>query len=276
MDSETPKHPVRRMQAWLYVVIFGSGTPLGLAFDIVLLVSIIGSVTAVMLDSVAAVQTRHGEILYFAEWFFTILFTVEYALRIFCVPNRRRYIFSFFGIVDVLAIAPTYLSLLLPGTQYLLVIRVLRVLRVFRVLKMAHYLGESNLLIDALRASRRKVFVFLFTVLTLVIILGSFMYLIEGPEHGFTSIPMGVYWAIVTLTTVGYGDISPQTSLGRALAAFVMILGYSILAVPTGIISVELAQAVERSHLKQKCPHCKASDHHEGAKYCHECGGAMG
>jgi voltage-gated potassium channel len=276
MANTTEKHPIRRLQTWLYVIIFGADSPLGQAFDVVLLVSIIASVGTVMLDSVAYYHEHYGAILYTAEWFFTILFTIEYALRIFCVPNRLRYATSFFGIVDVLAIIPTYLSLLIPGTQYLLVIRLLRVLRVFRVLKMMAYLGESNVLLDALKESRRKIFVFLFTVITLVTILGSLMYLIEGPENGFTSIPLSVYWAIVTLTTVGYGDISPHTPTGQALSALVMILGYSILAVPTGIVSVELSHAMDRTRQKKHCPHCKATGHPEGAKYCYGCGETLG
>jgi voltage-gated potassium channel len=203
------------------------------------------------------------------------MFTVEYLLRLACVGRPLKYAFSFYGIVDLLAIVPTYLSLLLPGSQYLLVIRILRILRIFRILKLVAYLSEARLLMRALRASSRKITVFLFTVLTLVVIFGSLMYVIEGEANGFTSIPRSIYWAIVTLTTVGYGDISPQTGMGQTLASMVMILGYSIIAVPTGIVTVEMSQAFRQKVSTQACPECSAEGHDADARYCKYCGAAL-
>ena len=227
-----------------------------------------------MLDSVSGVSSHYGSILYGVEWFFTIIFTIEYILRLICVGRPLLYATSFFGIVDLLAIVPTYISLLIPGSEYFLVIRILRILRIFRVLKLVQYMSEALLLMKALRASSRKVIVFLFTVLTLVIILGSMMYLIEGAENGFTSIPRSIYWAIVTLTTVGYGDISPQTNIGQVLAAFIMILGYSIIAVPTGIVTVELSQLSSKKATKS-CKECSAEGHDNDADFCKYCGAEL-
>lgn len=207
---------------------------------------------------------------------FTILFTLEYILRLLCAERPVLYAVSFFGIVDLLAVVPTYLSLLIPGSQYMSVIRVLRVLRIFRILKLVKYLSEADLLIQALRASRRKITIFLFTVLTLVIIFGSMMYILEGQENGFTSIPRSIYWAIVTLTTVGYGDISPTTSIGQALAAVVMLLGYSIIAVSTGIITVEYARASGQRGDAKSCSECSAEGHDSDAKHCKYCGRKLG
>ncbi|MBW2501720.1 MAG: ion transporter [Deltaproteobacteria bacterium] len=259
---------------FLHAVIFEAETPAGKWFDILLIASIIASVFAVMLDSVSSISSRYGSFLNGVEWFFTLLFTVEYFLRLSCVDRPRLYATSFFGIVDLLAIIPTYLSLLIPGTKYLLVIRILRILRIFRVLKLVQYMGEAVLLLKALKASGRKIFVFLFTVLTVIIILGSLMYLIEGSENGFTSIPRSIYWAIVTLTTVGYGDISPQTSVGQLLAAFIMILGYSIIAVPTGIVTVELSHVSGR-HTTRSCRSCSAEGHDSDATFCKYCGAEL-
>jgi voltage-gated potassium channel len=256
----------------LYIIIFQADTPAGKWFDVMLIVCILLSVIAVMLDSVNSVNRTHSTLLYSVEWFFTVLFTIEYILRLACVRTPMKYATSFFGIVDLLSVLPTYLSLVIPGSQYLIVIRVLRVLRIFRVLKLVQYISEANLLIKALRASIRKIIVFLFTVLTLVIIFGSLMYLIEGGENGFTSIPQSVYWAIVTLTTVGYGDISPQTGIGQALAALIMIIGYSIIAVPTGIITVEISRATQRKNTHDVCPSCGVGDHDNDAAYCKYCG----
>ena len=264
--------------AWrnsLYLVIFGHETPAGRAFDVALIVAIMASVLAVMLDSVSPIQNSFGSLLYAAEWGFTALFTIEYLLRLACHPQPLRYARSFFGIIDLLAILPTYLGIFFPGSRYLVVIRILRVLRVFRILKLVQYIGEADHLITALRSSRRKVAVFLLGVLTLVVILGSLMYLVEGPAHGITSIPRGVYWAIVTLTTVGYGDISPQTALGQALASVVMIMGYAIIAVPTGIITVELGRVQQRQVVPRACPLCDWRQHDENARYCKLCGAAL-
>ena len=260
-----------RWRETMFEVIFESDTPAGKWFDIVLIISILLSVVTIMLDSVSSIRARCGGLLTAAEWFFTILFTIEYILRLICIGRPIRYAVSFFGIIDLLAILPTYASLFFYGSRYLGTIRVLRVLRIFRVLKLGHHTKEANLLKKALYASRRKVFVFLFVVLTLVVIIGSLIYVIEGQENGFTSIPRSVYWAIVTLTTVGYGDISPSTGLGQLLAAMVMILGYSIIAVPTGIVTVELSQAYKQKS-SQVCPQCTAEGHDQDAKYCKYCG----
>ena len=259
----------------LHEVIFEADTPTGKGFDVLLIVSILASVAAVMLDSMGAVQLQYGQLLLMIEWVFTLLFTVEYILRLLCVGRPLKYVVSFYGVVDLLAIIPTYLSLILPGSQYLLVIRILRILRIFRILKLVSYLGEARLLMQALRASGRKVAVFLFTVLTLVVIFGSLMYVIEGAANGFTSIPRSIYWAIVTLTTVGYGDISPQTALGQALASLVMILGYAIIAVPTGIVTVEMSQTFSRKVSTQACPECSAEGHEADASHCKYCGATL-
>jgi len=255
----------------LHEIIFESDTPAGKTFDILLIVTIIISVMAVMLESVAGIRIKYLDVLHTAEWFFTILFTVEYVFRLMCVTRPLRYATSFYGVVDLLAVVPTYLRILIPGAQYLLIIRLLRILRVFRVLKLAHYLREADQLTRALRASRRKITIFLVTVLTLVVILGSLMYLIEGEANGFTSIPRSIYWAIVTLTTVGYGDISPNTGIGQALAAIIMIIGYGIIAVPTGIVTVELSRS-SRGVSGQACPACAAEGHDTDAVHCKYCG----
>jgi voltage-gated potassium channel len=256
----------------LHEVIFEADTPSGKLFDILLIISIILSVIAVMIDSVRSIHSQHSSSLYAVEWFFTLLFTIEYLLRLFAVKRQLGYALSFYGIIDLLAILPTYLSIIIPGSQYLLVIRILRVLRIFRVLKLAQFLVELRTLTRALRNSVRKITVFLFAVLTLVVILGSLMYLIEGEANGFTSIPRSIYWAIVTLTTVGYGDISPQTNLGQVLAAIIMIVGYSIIAVPTGIVTVEMARADNTKISTQVCPVCSAEGHDSDAVFCKYCG----
>lgn len=261
--------------AWrkrLYTIIFEADTRAGKWFDVMLILSIVLSVIAVMADSVRNINSAHGPFLYAVEWFFTLLFTVEYILRLTCVKEPHRYATSFFGVVDLLAVLPTYVSILIPGSQYLIVIRILRVLRIFRVLKLVQYIREANLLLRALRASSRKIIVFLFAVLTLVVIFGSLMYLIEGERNGFTSIPQSIYWAIVTLTTVGYGDISPQTGIGQTIAALIMITGYSIIAVPTGIFTVEITRAAKGSTISRLCPSCRTRDHDTDAAYCKHCG----
>ncbi len=257
----------------LYTVIFGHDTRAGRFFDIVLMWSIILSVVVVMFDSMSEVRAQYGELLFMVEWFFTILFTIEYLLRLISIRQPLAYALSFFGIVDLLAIIPTYLSLVIAGSQYLLVVRILRVLRVFRVLKFVRYIGEARMLMTALRGARRKIMLFLFAVLTIVVVIGSFMYLVEGPENGFTSIPRSIYWAIVTLTTVGYGDISPRTPLGQAFASIIMIIGYGIIAVPTGIVTVELGMA--RTTRGRACGSCGLSSHEEDAQYCKHCGARL-
>ena len=270
-----------RLSGWrlkLHILIFGSDTLPGKAFDVALIWVIMTSVVVVMLESVEAIDARFHRVLFIAEWIFTILFTIEYILRLICVGQPLRYARSFFGIIDLLAVIPTYFSLILPGAQYLLVIRLLRILRVFRVLKLAHYLSEADILVRALRASRRKITIFIFAVLTLVVILGSLMYLIEGAEHGFTSIPRSIYWAIVTLTTVGYGDISPETPLGQALASVVMIIGYGIIAVPTGIVTAEITRVgrlMEQGRRALICHRCYAADHDDDAAFCKKCGARL-
>lgn len=259
----------------LYQVIFEHDTPAGRAFDIALLVAILLSVTVVILDSVAGISQRYGPQLRAIEWFFTILFTIEYVLRLLSSPRPARYAFSFFGVVDILAILPTYFSLFFPPGRFLLSIRILRMLRVFRVLKLVQFLGEASVLGRALKASRHKIGVFLLTVLSIVVIVGSLMYVIEGPESGFTSIPLGIYWAIVTLTTVGYGDIAPQTALGQALAALLMVTGYGIIAVPTGIVTVELGRAANPEPTRPICPVCQRGGHTSDARYCKHCGAEL-
>jgi voltage-gated potassium channel len=265
----------------VHEVIFGFDTPAGKAFDVALIVFIVLSVIVVILDSLDEVSEQYGTTLLVAEWVFTILFTIEYTLRLACVRRPARYALSFFGIVDVLALLPTYLSLFLPGSQYLVVIRVLRVLRVFRVLKLGHHIRDANLLTRALISSRRKIVVFVYVVLTLVVIVGSLMYLIEGEENGFTSIPVSIYWTIVTLTTVGYGDITPKTPVGQTLAAIVMLLGYAIIAVPTGIVTAEITRASAKEDASsaqdsdRTCVECESGGHEPDAAFCKRCGASL-
>ncbi|HEY9421531.1 MAG TPA: ion transporter [Thermoanaerobaculia bacterium] len=259
----------------LYSVIFEHDTKAGRIFDVALIVAILLSVTVVMIDSVAGISARYGRVLKAIEWMFTILFTVEYVLRLYSSRHPARYARSFFGIVDFLAILPTYLSLLFPPGRFLLTIRILRVLRVFRVLKLVHFLGEASVLGRAMRASRHKIGVFLLTVLSVVVIVGSLMYVIEGPPAGFKNIPVSIYWAIVTLTTVGYGDIAPRTPLGQALAALLMITGYGIIAVPTGIVTVELGKAAGAGRTSRICAQCGWKGHDADAAHCKQCGARL-
>ncbi len=259
----------------LHEIIFEADTKAGKLFDIILIASILISVFVVMLDSVKHFNEKYEEIFLIIEWFFTILFTVEYILRLYSVGKPLKYALSFFGVVDLLAILPTYFGLFFPGTRYFSVIRILRVLRIFRVLKFVQYLGEAKTLLTALKASRKKIIVFIFSVLTLVVILGSLMYVIEGEENGFTSIPRSIYWAIVTLTTVGYGDISPQTEIGQTLAAFIMILGYGIIAVPTGIVTSELSTKNLKIVSTQACKECSMEGHDGDAVFCKYCGAEL-
>jgi len=267
--------PNRPWRHHLYQIIFEADTPGGKAFDIALLVCITLSIFAVLLESVAQIREDYRTVLRGAEWLFTLLFTIEYILRLMCVGRPIRYAFSFYGLVDLLAVAPTYLSLIVSGTQSLIVIRALRLLRVFRVMKLAHFVGEANVLRTALRASTRKIIVFLGTVLILVLIIGALMYLIEGEKSGFTSIPQSIYWAVVTLTTVGYGDIAPQTVMGKSLASIVMIIGYGIIAVPTGIVTVELSAARKAAVTTKVCAECAAEGHDPSARFCKDCGAEL-
>lgn len=256
-------------------IIFESRTRAGRLFDEVLIVCIVASVAAVMLDSVTSVSEKYGRLFYILEWVFTIIFTVEYVLRLLTAKWPFRYATSFFGVVDLLTVIPTYLDLFFPGTRFLLVIRILRVLRIFRILKLTRYVGEADLIVAALRASMQKITVFLFAILTIVVILGSAMYLVEGAEHGFRNIPLSVYWAIVTLTTVGYGDMSPKTPLGQAISVVIMVVGYSIIAVPTGIVGVEFTKAFGKrpaAPAAQACQGCGREGHDEDASYCKYCG----
>ncbi|WP_434353553.1 ion transporter [Psychrobacter sp. HD31] len=266
------KKNIADLRERIHIVIDGTDTRLGKFFDIFLMVAIIASVAVVMLDSVLYIRLKYSEILFYAEWIFTILFTLEYTLRLFSTPNRARYAFSFFGIVDLLSLLPTYLSLFLGGVQYMTVVRILRILRVFRVLKLAAYMKQASFLASALNSSKQKIFVFFLFVLLVVTVFGSVLYVIEGPENGFTSIPISIYWAIVTLTTVGYGDISPKTPLGQAVASMIMIVGYSIIAVPTGIFTSELAKNMRPQLHPVTCPNCGKYGHASGAHYCDRCG----
>jgi voltage-gated potassium channel len=269
------RHPSNRLRARLHEIIFEAETPEGRLFDLLLLVAIVSSVLVVALESVPTVRARAGPALRALEWGFTALFTLEYVLRLVSVERPLRYARSLFGLIDLIAILPTYLSVVVPGAQSLLVVRLLRLLRVFRVLKLAEYLRESRILVLAMRASGRKIAVFLLVVVTIVVIVGSLMYVIEGEEHGFTSIPISIYWAVVTLTTVGYGDLAPATALGRALAVVLMLTGYGIIAVPTGIVTVELTRAYAQPVSSQSCPSCGLGAHEFDAVYCRRCGAKL-
>jgi voltage-gated potassium channel len=269
--SVNPQHRI----AWrdtLYRIIFEADTPAGKLFDIALVVAIAVSVLVVMLDSVSTIHARWGNTLLRLEWFFTIVFTIEYIARVISVIRPASYIFSFMGLVDLLSTLPSYLALFMTGSSYAISLRLLRLLRIFRVLKLGYYLEESAVMAHALAASRRKLLVFLLTILLLVMILGTLMFAVEGPENGYTSIPESIYWAIVTLTTVGYGDISPKTPLGQVIASMVMILGYAIIAVPTGIVTVELARSQLTQNVAIVCPRCLLEGHEKDATYCRRCG----
>ncbi|MEZ4874580.1 MAG: ion transporter [Flavobacteriaceae bacterium] len=267
---------VKPHTAWrrkLHDVIYEADTPAGKLFDVILLVLILLSVIFVMVESVKGMPSRVYDNLYIGEWIITIFFTIEYILRIISVKKPAQYIFSFYGIIDFLSTIPLYLSFILVGSNYLLTVRALRLLRVFRILKITRYIGEANKLKKALRDSRPKILVFLFTVMIIAVIAGTLMYLIEGEENGFTSIPRSIYWCIVTLTTVGFGDIAPATPIGQLLATIIMIMGYGIIAVPTGIVSAEYAKSSDYVHVNtQSCPTCTASKHRDDAEFCYHCG----
>jgi len=271
--------PKENLSGWklrIYEIVFESDTPAGKLFDIILLSSIVLSVIVVLLESVQSIKTSWGIWLVGLEWFFTGIFTLEYIARLWVVLNKRKYFLSFFGIVDLLSILPTYLGIFFAGAQSLMVIRSLRLLRIFRIFKLPRFIGESQNLSRALKASQHKIIVFLTTVVTSVIIFGMLIFLIEGPANGFTSIPMSIYWAIVTMTTVGYGDIAPQTPLGQTLASLIMIMGYGIIAVPTGIVSAEMVQLKTREKLStQVCQHCLKEGHDTDAEFCKYCGGKI-
>jgi voltage-gated potassium channel len=256
----------------LHIVIFEADTPAGKLFDVLLFVAIITSVALTMLQSVNPIRASHGTLLFALNTGFTGLFTIEYGLRLWCAKKTMHYARSFFGVVDLLAVLPFYVGLLIPGTRFLDVVKVLRMLRIFRVLKMTQYVGDADLLMNALVSSRRKIGIFLVAVMTIVVILGSLMYVIEGEGNGFTSIPRSVYWAIVTLTTVGYGDVLPQTPIGQALAAMIMIIGYSIIAVPTGIITAELGLSAAQQKNARACTACGHAEHDADALHCKQCG----
>ncbi len=271
------KEPSKTFKEKLFDIIYLSDTAAGKWFDLGLIFAILVSVLVVMLDSVAELNKSYGHLFDILEWTFTILFTIEYGLRIYSVKNPVRYIFSFFGLVDLMAIIPTYLVLVFSGAQYLMVIRALRILRIFRILKLTHYLGEADLLMKSLAGAKHKVLVFLFFMLTVVSIFGSLMFIIEGPDNGFTSIPQGVYWAVVTVTTVGYGDITPVTPLGKGLASMMVIIGYSIIAIPTGIFTAELSKQIKKNIVKRG-PECQVCNHQAveaNAEFCSQCGAEL-
>ncbi len=267
-----------RLKEQIHEIIFEADTTLGKIFDVALLIIISASVLVVMLESVSYIQRDYEDLFFVLEWIFTIFFTIEYLLRLYCVYKPMKYATSFYGVVDLLAILPTYLSLLLPGnTHYLIVIRAFRLIRIFRIFKLGHFMKEGNIIIKALKASRAKITVFLTFVMLLVIIIGAVMYLVEGGSNeAFSSIPRSIYWAIVTLTTVGYGDITPQTELGQLLSAVVMILGYAIIAVPTGIVSSEMISADDdHPSNTQACRFCGREGHADDAVYCKYCGNIL-
>lgn len=269
-------------QSWrqrLYVIIFQSDTVAGRRFDSALLIVILASLLVVVLDSVDEISNAYGGLLSDIEWVINGLFLIEYLLRLYCSPKPLRYALSFYGLVDLLAVLPGVIAIFYPNAQYLLVIRIVRVLRIFRILKLRQYLRQADFLLTALRGSRQKITVFFVSVMSLVTVFGSLMYVVEGPEHGFTSIPRGIYWAIVTLTTVGFGDITPKTPLGQAIASLVMLTGYSIIAVPTGIFSAELHNAMRQERppgqLDKPCPACAKASHEAEAAFCSRCGNAL-
>lgn len=265
-----------KQKSWqlrLHEIIYESATPAGKLFDITLLFLIISSIIVVILDSSAEWRAQYGDLFFKLEMAFTVLFTIEYILRLICIKRPLRYVFSFLGLVDLLAIIPGYLSLFFGAGQSLIVLRALRLLRIFRIFKLTHYLAEMKFLSTAIKASIRKISIFMLVVLTIVIIMGSVMYVVEGGKNGFTSIPESIYWAIVTITTVGYGDISPTTSLGKFVASAIMLMGYAIIAVPTGIVTTEMALAMRKAEQKQEaCPGCGREGHDANARYCKFCG----
>lgn len=265
-----------RWQDQLHEIIYESEKPAGKLFDILLLAMVMLSVLVVMLDSIQNLHEKYGDLFYTLEWIFTVAFTIEYVLRLVCIRQPLKYVFSPLGVIDLLAIIPTYLSVLVAGSQSLLVLRALRLLRIFRIFRLVHFLSEMRFLTMAIRSSLRKISIFILFVLTTVVILGSIMYLVEGRQNGFSSIPQSVYWAIVTITTVGYGDLAPVTPLGKFIASFIMLLGYGIIAVPTGIITTEMAIAAKSRHSDNRaCLSCGREGHEPDANFCKYCGGKL-
>ncbi|QDF75772.1 MULTISPECIES: ion transporter [Shewanella] len=267
--------PQETLKLKLRQIIFGTDTKAGRYFDISLIVCIVLSVALVFVDTIDSIHSRYGEWIRIAEWCFTGIFTIEYLLRLYCSALPVQYARSFYGVVDLLSILPSYLALIFPGANFTLVIRVLRLFRIFRVLKLLRYLSEGNLLLRAMIQSSRKVFLFFFSVSLIVMVLSAIMYVVEGPEHGFTSMPKSIYWTIVTITTVGYGDITPQTTLGQGIAALTMLIGYSIIAIPTGILTSEISQEMVRKKDLRRCSNCLKMGHEVSALYCDKCGSEL-
>ncbi|TDR54307.1 voltage-gated potassium channel [Halomonas ventosae] len=271
--NHLPKPAGEGLRTRVFQIIFESDTPLAKGFDIALIVAILASVLVVMLESIESLRADYGTLFFWLEWGFTIAFTLELAVRLYCLERPLQYLKSFYGIVDLIAILPTWLTLILPGAQTLVMVRLLRTLRIFRVLRLMEFVGEGRLLVGALKRSSHQIFLFLFTVFMLVSIFASIVYLIEPREAGFTSIPMAIYWAIVTLTTVGFGDIVPVTPLGQAISVMVMLIGYSIIAVPTGVFSAEVIRSIRADRYSDEaCPGCGHDRHEQRAKYCLRCG----
>jgi len=263
-------------KARIHEIIYEADTKEGKLFDVILLLAILASVILVILESVQSIDVKYHTLLNVSEWIITILFTIEYVLRIISIKKPLSYIFSFYGIIDLLSTIPKYLSFIIVGSQNLIALRALRLFRVFRILKLTRYIGASNRLIIALKSSRTKIAVFLFFIIILCTILGTIMYIVEGEENGFTNIPKSIYWAIVTLTTVGFGDITPQTPLGQLIASVIMILGYAIIAIPTGIVSSEMTKSNQMlEENTQVCPNCGKDNHKENAKFCYDCGSLL-
>jgi voltage-gated potassium channel len=281
MRARSPFHhrlgpaPGSAWRARWFHIIFGHDDAAGRRFDVLLIIAILGSIAVAVMDTVASAHARFGTLFYALEWAFTLAFTLEYIMRIVVVDRPWRYMRSFFGVVDLLAVLPTWISLIAVGSQYLLVVRALRILRIFRILKLTRYVGEADLLWYTLVRARRKVLVFFSVILTLVLIFGALMYLIEGPEDGFTSIPTSMYWAIVTMTTVGFGDITPKTPLGKLITSLIILIGYSIIAVPTGIFTAELAAGMRAKRKHIACGRCGQNDHEGDADYCRQCGAPL-
>lgn len=259
---------------WFHIIFSHDDAP-GRVFDLILIAAILSSIVITVLDTVADLHLHYARLFYVLEWVFTLIFTAEYVMRLLVIARPRRYALSFFGLIDLLAVLPTYLSLVFTGSQYLMVVRAVRILRIFRVLKLTRYVGEADMLWSTLMRARRKIFVFISTILTLVLIFGALMYLIEGPENGFSSIPRAMYWAVITMTTVGFGDITPHTTLGQILTSLIMLVGYSIIAVPTGIFAAELAAGIRDARQRQACAHCQMKGHQADAQYCRGCGAVL-